>query len=193
MRGWGRLWVQGALRAFPLARPRVVAARWLVLLAGIAGLGFWRYTSSQNLALHKPIRMSSNCMSRPWHSYLPVEAPRLVDGKTWRPYDACTLRERRPWVLLDLESATRIDSVVITGRSDCCWGYADLPLVLEVSDDDEGFTEVGRRVLPLSDRDPWRLDLDGARGRYLRIRVDGNRHAQIVLAEIEVYGAPLNL
>lgn len=164
-----------------------------MLLAGLSGVGFWLYTSSQNLALHKPIRMSSNCEKRPYHSYLPVEAARLVDGKKWRPYDACTRRERGPWVWLDLRSATRLDTVVVTGRSDCCWGYADLPLVLEVSDDDERFTEVARRLVPFSDRDPWRIDLRGARGRYLRLRVDGNRRAQIVLAEIEVYGEPLSL
>lgn len=194
MGDWRRLAVRGALVAFPRAKPRVAAARWLVLLIGLSALGFRLYGSSLNLALHKPVRMSSDCEMRPWHSYLPVEAARLVDGKKWRPYDACTLREREPWVWIDLQSATRLETVVVTGRSDCCWGYADLPLVLEVSEDDESFTEVARRVVPLSDRDPWRVELDeGARGRFLRLRVDGNRRAQIVLAEIEVYGAPLSL
>jgi hypothetical protein len=134
--------------------------------------------------------MSSNCEQRPEHSALSVEPARLIDGRKGRAYDACTQRERRPWVLLDLQGPTRLTQVVVTGRRDCCWGSDDLPLVLELSDDARTFKEVARRGLPLSDRDPWRIEVLGAEARYLRLRVEAPR-AQLVLTEIEVFGSAL--
>jgi hypothetical protein len=179
-------------RAFPLASLRVASARWLLLLvAGGCLLGYAGVGSARNLARGKPIRMSSNCEAPPTYSPISVEPSRLVDGSKSRWYDACTQKERGPWVWIDLQAAAKLDSVVVTGRRDCCWGYADLPLVLELSEDDATFTEVARRELPISDRDPWRVKLAGARGRYVRLRVDAPGAASIVLQEIEVFGSPL--
>jgi F5/8 type C domain-containing protein len=188
--GLKRLGVEATSRALPRAPARVAAVRWLVLFAGVGALGWTLWSPSRNLARGKPISMSSSCEQRPEYSALPVDAARLIDGKKGRAYDACTQRESRPWVRLDLQAPTRLTRVVVTGRRDCCWGADDLPLVLELSDDDRRFEEVARRDIPLSDRDPWRIDLAGAEARYLRVRVKASR-AQLVLSEIEVFGSVL--
>jgi F5/8 type C domain-containing protein len=190
---WGRLkrlGVEATSRALPWAPARVAAVRWLVLLTGACALGWTLWSPSRNLARGKPISMSSSCEQRPEYSALPAGAERLIDGKKDRAYDACTRRESRPWVRLDLQAPTRLTRVVVTGRRDCCWGSDSLPLVLELSDDDQSFREVARRDIPTSDRDPWRIDLRGAEARYLRLRVKASR-AELVLSEIEVFGSVL--
>lgn len=177
--------------ALPWVSPRQAVVRWsaLVGIMVCAVCSFWRPNAS--LAYGKVVRMSSTCQVRPLHSPLPVSGARLVDGSKERAYDACTKREVGPWVSVDLGGSARLDTVVVTGRRDCCWTAA-LPLVLEVSGDGASYTEVARSALPVSARRPWRITLDHSSGRYVRLRVDRKRpKADIVLSEIEVYGAML--
>jgi len=178
-----------ARRAFPQVPVPSVVARWLALLASLAALWGSCFGFDRNLARDKLVTMSSMCGARPRNSPFPAEPARLVDGSKWREYDACTATEHQPWIAVDLGTVQRIEEVIVTGRRDCCWGYRDLPLALELSDGAGSFQEVARREQPFSDREPWRIRLPGARGRQLRLRVASEQAAKIVLTEIEVFGS----
>jgi hypothetical protein len=178
-----------ARRVFPEVLVPSFAARWIGLLAILAALWGSCVGFDRNLARDKVVTMSSICGARPRNSPFPAEPARLVDGSKWREYDACTATEHQPWIAVDLGAVQRIKEVIVTGRRDCCWGYRDLPLVLELSDGTGPFQEVARREQPFSDREPWRIRLPGARGRQLRLRVASEQVAKIVLTEIEVFGS----
>ena len=94
--------------------------------------------------------------------------------------------------MINLKQNTRIDEVVVTGRRDCCSGYQDLPVVLELSPDGSNFERKAQRDLPLSDRDPWRVELHGAVGKFVRIRVVSKEPAELMLNEVEVFGTPVS-
>ena len=175
--------------SFPRTAPRRAWLHWGALAGSLALLWVTWFGVGGNLALGKPVTMSSTCKERPEHSWLPVKPERLVDGKKWRPFDACTEPSKNPWVQVDLEEHARIDRVVVTGRRNCCWAYQDLPIVLELSNDGHSFSEVARRELPFSDREPWRVSLAGAEGRYLRLRSVSTEPSELVLTEIEVFGS----
>jgi hypothetical protein len=178
-----------ARTAFPAAPLPVASARWLGLLASLAALWGSCFGFDRSLARDQPVTMSSVCLARPRNSPFPAEPARLVDGSKWREYDACTSTEHQPWIAVDLGAPRHIEEVVVTGRRDCCWGYRDLPLVLELSDSTGAFHEVARRESPFSDREPWRIRLPGVRGRQLLLRVASEHAAKIVLTEIEVFGS----
>jgi len=178
-----------ARTTFPAALVPAACARWLGLLASLAALWGSCFGFDRSLARGKTVTMSSVCQTRPRNSPFPAEPARLVDGSKWREYDACTSTEHQPWIAVDLGAPRRIEEVVVTGRRDCCWGYRDLPLVLELADGAGAFHEVTRRESPFSDREPWRIRLPGVLGRQLRLRVASEQAAKIVLTEIEVFGS----
>jgi hypothetical protein len=187
-----------ALVAWAAFAPAAAACAWSILVAPLGNPGprlrFALFGSGHNLAFGKAVTMSSassSCTAHTDHSPLPVGAELLVDGDTSRPYDACTKKQKRPWVEIDLGALARIDAVVVVGRSDCCWGFDALPLVLAVSNDGVTYTDVGRRALPFSQREPWRVPLGSAAARFVRLRVDSRHKTQIVLSEIEVLGTRL--
>lgn len=181
-------WRVAVRRAFPPISARAALLGWLAgIVLGVAPWILWADPGG-NLASDKPVTVSALCRSRPEHSWINASPARLVDGKKWRHYDTCTEKMPNPWVRIDLQAPVRIDRVVVTGRRDCCWGARDLPLLLELSMDGEQFQEAARRVLPFSDREPWRVDLPHARARHLRLRVPTEERASIVLTELEVYG-----
>jgi hypothetical protein len=173
---------------------RVAIVRWLLLALGLAAivlawLGSWR---PGNLARRASVTMSSNCGTVPVYSLGPVEPARLVDGKKDRNYDACTTGEREPWVLIDLGKRATIDRIVVSGRADCCWGWGTLPLLLELSEDGREYETVRRRMVPFTRDEPWRVSIPHKTARYVRLRVEpGADVAEIVLSEVEIYGARL--
>lgn len=185
-----------ALRAWASEQAplRVVVVRWLLLGLGLAALVLlWRGPSKSNLALRAEVTMSSSCDILPAFSQGPVEPARLVDGKTERNYDACTTVEPEPWLSFDLGRRATLDRVVISGRADCCWGWGTLPLLLEVSEDGRDYELVRRRKVPFTRDSPWRTSLGHKTARYVRLRVEpgASDASEIVLSEVEIYGAPL--
>lgn len=156
-----------------------MAAVWLTVF----GVG-----QGANLARGKPVRASGPCRTRPDYTWLPVSPARLVDGKKWRAFDGCVDSMRDPWVTVDLQQQGVLRELVVTGRRDCCWNRESLPLVLELSRDGQHYEEVARRDVPISDRDPWRVQLSAVLARYVRVRVVANSPAAIALSEIEVFG-----
>jgi len=173
---------------------RVVVLRWVLLALGIGATAFvWlgsRLTG--NLAARASVTMSSNCGAVPVYSRGAVEPARLVDGKKDRNYDACTTAEREPWVLLDLGRRAIVDRVVVSGRAECCWGWGTLPLLLEISEDGREYELLRRRLVPFTRDEPWRAKVGNKTARYVRLRVEpGADVSEIVLSEVEVYGAAL--
>jgi hypothetical protein len=186
--------VRGAMReCFRPAPIRQAVARWVV--AGVCGVALWGtlfgFGHRGNLAYGMPVRTSGPCKLRPEHTWFSVHPSRLVDGKRWRPFDGCAEGPPEPWIVVGLKRPSSLSEVVVTGRRDCCWNYEDLPVILELSADNLQFREVARRDVPFSDRDPWRVELNGDEAQFVRLRVQTQQPAAIALSEIEVFGTPL--
>jgi hypothetical protein len=184
------------LRALVDARtpPQIKLSRVLRLgtlaLAVFLGVGFGvsKLVAPKNLALGKPVQVSSrrpHCPQGTGAEGLPPSG--LVDGTVGTAYDICTNGEVRPWATLDLQRVRPIGKVVVFNRADCCWGNYDLPVVLEVSDDGTNFREVARRTTAYSAADPWVVTLDRQSARFVKLRVDANEPRELVLNELEVY------
>ena len=173
---------------------RAAVIRWFLLVLGVVllVLFWWKPKNEKNLALGASVEMSSNCWTAPLHALTPVGPSLLVDGLRERDYDACTGAEHSPWAKLDFGGRVALERIVVSGRADCCWATDTLPLLLEVSDDNQNFREIRRRTLPFTRDDPWIVTGANAAGRYLRVRVASERpHSEIVLSEVEVYGQRL--
>ena len=144
---------------------------------------------SHNLALKGSATAISNCGLTPPYAPERVEPSRLIDGKKNRAYDACTRRVENAWVLVDLKRAAMVDSMVVSGRDDCCWLSDTLPLVLEASMDRNSYEVIARRETPFTRDEPWRVELaEPVHARYVRVRIDREGPGEIVLSEIEIYG-----
>ena len=155
--------------------------------------------SDKNLARNRPVTASSI------GGYTPTPLPgrgrlsRLVDGVTversqpgveWAHgmYAGGTESQVHPWITVDLGRTRTLSKVVVYNRSDCCWGLRDVPVALQVSDDNRTFATVATRDQPFSDDYPWRQALHGARGRYVRLWGPEETPKELVLSEIEIYG-----
>jgi hypothetical protein len=159
----------------------------LTVLA-LLGFGITKLVAPKNIALGKPVQISSRrpqCPPGTGEAGLPPSG--LVDGTVSSTYDICTNFEVRPWAVLDLEKVRRLSKIVVYDRGDCCWGSYDLPTVLELSEDGTNYREVGRRTTAYSATDPWVVKLDKQSARFIKLRVDANEPRELVLTELEVY------
>jgi hypothetical protein len=186
------LWLRGlvdprTVRQIKWSRALRIGTIGLALLA-VLGFGITKLMSPKNIALGKPVQMSSRrpqCPAGSGEAGLPPSG--LVDGTVSGTYDICTVYEVRPWVTLDLQQSRRISKIVVYDRGDCCWGSYDLPAVLELSDDGTNYREVARRTTAYSATDPWVVKLDNPSARFVKLRVDANEPRELVLTELEVY------
>lgn len=80
-----------------------------------------------------------------------------------------TNNERSPWLEIDLGQPEQISRVRVRNRTDCC-GARALPLVVELSQDDKTWREVGRRE---SNFRTWSARFPPTEARWVRLRVDG--------------------
>jgi hypothetical protein len=111
----------------------------------------------------------------------------LASGKAWRtssqaggfgctsPQQQCgenndfffhTQEEQDPWVEIDLGKATRFSAVRVVNRRDCCFDRA-VPLVIEVSSDQQAWREIARRPTSFSS---WLAEVPSTKARYVRVR-----------------------
>jgi hypothetical protein len=186
------LWLRGlvdtrTIRQLKWSRALRVGAIACLLLA-VLGFGIRKFVSPKNVALGKPVQMSSrraNCPAGSGEAGGPPAG--LVDGSVSGAYDICTGNELRAWVMVDLEQVRPLAKIIVYNRGDCCWGSHDLPAVLELSDDGTNFREVARRTTAYSATDPWTIRLDKQAARFVRVRVDGDEPKELVLNELEVY------
>jgi len=163
-----------APRELRWARVLRVAAAVLVAL-GALPLGVWWILKPPNLALHHPVAISAQ---RPG-SGAPAA---LTDGVIREQRPVLTLDQDSPWARVDLLDPSSLRSVVVHAPSNA--PQPMLPLVLEISDDDSTFAEVATRAQPIDGH--WRIDLDGRKARYVRLRHPGP--GSLALNEIEVFG-----
>jgi F5/8 type C domain len=182
-------WLEAQVDTRTARELRVV--RWLRRAALVFPLALiaWQAFGAHNLARGAAVSASSSCG---------LEAPpplgkdrlfRLVDGRRQEPtFALCTKYELSPWVTVDLGRSRRIEEVVVYSRADCCWGRRDLPISVQLSLDNQEFETVATRSEPFSAEFPWRLSVDDARARYVRLLSPSRKPSEIVLSELEVYG-----
>jgi hypothetical protein len=186
------LWLRGLVdargpRQVKLSRALRIGAIGLLALLGV-GFGVWKLVAPKNIALGKPVQLSSRRPECPAGTGAEGLSPAgLVDGTVSSTYDICTKGEVRPWAILDLQKVRPIGKVVVHNRADCCWGNWDLPVALELSDDGTNFREIARRTTAYTAAVPWVAELGGQSGRFVRLRADSNEPRELVLTELEVY------
>ena len=87
------------------------------------------------------------------------------------------------WV--DLGDVYQLKKIKIFNRTDCCFDE-HLPLTLEISENEFGFTELDRRTTSFSQWAPWVVSADGRWARYIQVR--GSKGKFVALSELEAYG-----
>jgi hypothetical protein len=85
-----------------------------------------------------------------------------------------TQNEPNPWILFDLGRERRISAIEVENRLDCCIERA-MPLVFEVSNNREKWTEVARSTEEFTS---VRKKFKSVKTRYVRLRID---HATSIL------------
>lgn len=93
-----------------------------------------------------------------------------------------TNEEVDPWVELDLGASSRVDSVEVVNRADCCTDRA-VPLIVEVSLDHEHYEEVARRTESFS---AWQASFAARDVRWVKLHVP--RRTWLHLERVSVYG-----
>ncbi len=146
----------------------------LALLAFAAVSGARRMFEGPDLAAGKPWRASS--------TYKTSDGSTQLRDLTGAPLNILfhTNEEASPWFEIDLGAPTRVSSVKVRNRLDCCQERAT-PLVVETSNDRAAWKQVARTQdsfttlkLPFAPQD----------ARYVRLRVD--RFSTLHLAKVEV-------
>jgi len=174
------------LAAASAAIPAGLFALWSVSLYGGDDLGTeYSWSSSEmppadNLAYGRPTRMSSIRSSQSPYRYL---ASRAVDGDRVTTAFLTRKGKGRPWWQVDLGERRELGSIAIYdghGRG----GKNHLPLRVSVSDDGKKFT-LARKVDQRGGARPWRIDLEGVKARFIRLK--SGRKRPMGFREVEVY------
>lgn len=172
-------WLRGAIEARSereLRHTRVVRTSLFVLALGVLPFAGRWLLGPPNLAIYHPATASS---LRSGGAPLGT----LTDG-TSKGAPVVTMQQDTPWLRVDLLDPATLQDVVVhlpaKQPSDM------FPLVLELSDDDEGFAQVARLPAPPADRTPWRVPLAGRRARYVRLLHPGT--GSLAVTELEVHG-----
>jgi F5/8 type C domain len=104
----------------------------------------------------------------------------LVDGIT-DVMGVHTNGGEQQWVVIDLGAVKKFKRIVVYNRPDCCAERA-VPLKVEVSNDNQNYTQIAERAESF---DKWTIkDLD-AEYRYIRLKNTPPNFLH--LAEVEVY------
>jgi hypothetical protein len=166
----GRLWSALFTRWL-----RVTVA--ILLLAALSGgVGTWldKKFGKPNLALHRPVTVSSQFASQGTDHRLLVDGDR--DNLGFH-----TESDGQQWVVIDLGAVRNFDTVVVYNRSDCCQERV-VPLRLEVSKDNVSFKFLREQKEVF---DKWTAKGLHAEGRYVRLLNTPPNHFH--LAEVEIY------
>ena len=133
------------------------------------------YRQRDNLAFHRPVQASST------EEVAYLNTDRLVDGVVDNVGFHTTAADPSPSATIDLGASKRFGTVVIHNRADCCQ-ERQVPMVLEVSEDGVKFERLAERAVKF---DAWTVDNLQARGRYVRLRLEGS--GMFHLAEVAIY------
>jgi hypothetical protein len=140
---------------------------------GFGGLKLFQLSLGRNIALHRPIQVSSIAAE----GTLGAE---LVDGITDN-LGCHTDNEPNPYVIIDLGRQRRFDRLVVYNRADCCQERA-IPLSIDVSDDGATFRTIAERKVVF---EKWTAKDLHAKGRYVRLQLQTTQYLH--LAEVEIY------
>jgi hypothetical protein len=163
------------LDAFQRRIDRLQGQRWLrvtlaalVLIAIVIGLR--ALTTGANLAEGRPFRTSTT-----WSGFAACQADGSCSDILFH-----TEEQMNPWVEYDLGAPKKIHRVEVKNRDECCHERA-VPLVVEVSNDRNSWTEVARRDSEFTN---WTAKFSSRTARYVRLRVP--RTTALHLREIVV-------
>lgn len=159
----------------PVPSPRLVRIAILIAAAVVFFTG--RGIGGRDLALHKPVRISSVLLGDP--------AGAVNGFVAWGSYAVHTRSEGPAWFVVDLEASHRIGEVRVTGRGD---GFLTEPgpgMMVEVSEDGRVFHHAVPCPPIVTQASPCRVALGGAPGRYVRVR----HPSHLVLSQVEVFEA----
>ena len=160
--------------AWRMASGAVVVLAAAVSLALIAA----NLTAPEDIALHKRTTSSSAAFGS-----TPSD---VVDGHAYKGlFGFHSANEPSAWLRIDLGREYDVTRVRIFGRHDCCFDQS-VPVGFEVSDDDEHFRMVAEKGDAFDPVDPWEVNLDHVRARYVRLR--RLEQGVLVLSEVRVFG-----
>lgn len=144
-----------------------------IALATASLVGFQLWLRGNNLALNRQTSASSAYGNQ-------KSTSGVVDGiKTVHGFH--TDEEQNPWLLIDLGSSTKVGSVVVYNRTDCCEDRA-APLVIEASADGHRWKEVARRDKKFS---RWKASFPTTEARFVRLTIQ--KKTWFHLNEVEIY------
>jgi hypothetical protein len=130
-----------------------------------------------DLALHKPVRISSVRLGDPEGA---------VNGFVeWGSYAVHTRNDSPAWFLVDLEDTLPLGEVRISGRGDGFFTDERSPIAVELSGDGKRFTRAAVCPPIVTQVSPCRAHLDGAPARFVRLV----HPSHLVLSEVEVFAA----
>lgn len=178
----------GQIKLSRALRLTTVIGLFVVLVVGLLVWGIGKIAAPKNLALGKPVQLSSrrpNC-GTPSPEGLPPSG--LTDGSKSGAYDICTISEMSPWAVVDLGQVYTLTKAKVYNRDDCCWGQYDLPQIFEVSLDGAAYVEVTRQPAAYTSSKPWVVTIPDRQARFVRLRVDAGSPKELVLNELEVFG-----
>jgi hypothetical protein len=166
----------------PRTPREIKASRGVRIGSGVASLAAVGALVAFGLA-PKNIALNMQAVASSWRPGSPV-ATGVDNGEVEQTYGVHTNIEENPWVRIDLGAVVPVHEVRVFNRGD---GYESeiLPLLLQLSDDGEAFTDVGERTELFTRDRPWITKLEGKAGRYVRIYMP--KEGYIALSEIEVY------
>ncbi len=156
-------------------------SRTAAVVATVVGLLAWGIAAilaPKNLALNRPVKMSSQYPGTPNPSG-------ATDGKVVGPFQAHTSIESDPWIAVDLGVVQHVSRVMIYNRTDGLYQEA-LPLALEFSEDGIEYRVVDRRTERFTGSDPWVFRSRNESTRF--VRVHGRPDGYVVVTEIEIFG-----
>jgi len=132
----------------------------------------------ENVALHKRTTSSSIALG--------TSPSAAVDGHAHEErFGFQSDTEPSPWLRIDLGRPYDITRVRIFGRHDCCFDQS-VPMGFEISDDGKSFNLVAQKTDAFDQIDPWEINLDSVRARYVRVR--RLEKGLLVLAEVQAFG-----
>lgn len=147
----------------PTNHRRIVrAATVFALIIGLAIVIIPRlmsFTAPVDLAKGKPWRASS--------MLFPCFPDRIDCGGARTTIFFHTAEEKEPWVLFDLQQPTAFSSATIVNRRDAAKERA-VPLILEVSDDEQTWRTLARQDAEFS---VWKPSFDRTTARFVRLKV----------------------
>lgn len=134
-----------------------IAAVLVIVIVGLLGNWISSRFERPNIALHRPVDVSSQYPGEG------VDHTLLVDGDRSN-MGFHTLCEGG-WVIIDLGSVRKFDKIIVSNRSD--YQERAVPLFVEVSKDRQSFRQIAQKKEVF---DKWEASGLAAEGRYIRLK-----------------------